>query len=85
MTSPCLFFKFLSIEIVLLKLKKHFKLINKEDRKYQRQFRKKVKAKNKEQKRLLKLSKPRKKGIFSKLFKKKVSEKTSADSNNNNS
>lgn len=66
-------------------MKKAFKRIDKEDRKYQRQFRKKVKAKNKEQKRLLKLSKPRKKGIFSKLFKKKVSEKTSADSNNNNS
>ncbi|MBQ7764892.1 MAG: hypothetical protein IJ458_00420 [Clostridia bacterium] len=66
-------------------MKKAFKRIDKEDRKYQRQFRKKVKAKNKEQKRLLKLGNPRKKGIFSKLFKKKVSEKTSADSNNNNS
>lgn len=64
-------------------MKKAFRRIDKEDRKYQRQFKKKVKQKQREKAKLLKESKPKKKGIFSKLFKKKVSEVKHADSNNN--
>lgn len=49
-------------------MKKAFRRIDKEDRKYQRLFSKKVRKQEKEQQRL---AKPKKQGLFSKLFKKK--------------
>ena len=49
-------------------MKKAFRRIDKEDRKYQRLFRKKVRKQEKEQQRL---AKPKKQVLLSKLFKKK--------------
>ena len=58
-------------------MKKQFKLIDKEDRKYQREIKKKIKLKNQEMKKKEKALKPKKvkfklfKKFFSKLFKRK--------------
>ena len=61
-------------------MKRAFRRIDREDRIYQSEFNKKIKEKEQEKKRLLKLKKPQRKSIFSKLFRKKVGDKN-ADSN----
>lgn len=54
-------------------MKRHFKLIDKEDRKFQRKFRKKIKEQEKQAKKLEKANKPKKEKwkFLKKLFKRK--------------
>lgn len=54
-------------------MKRHFKLIDKEDRKFQRKFRKKIKEQEKQAQKLEKANKPKKEKwkFFKKLFKRK--------------